>query len=117
MEFAPDGRLFVTAQAGKLRLIKNGALLAAPFLSLSVDSYGERGLLGVAFDPAFSSNGYVYYTTGSSPVHNRVRRFTADPASQDRALARSERVLLEIEAGGAWHNGVPSTLAGTASST
>lgn len=101
MEFAPDGRLFVTEQAGKLQVIKNGALLTAPFLSLSVDSYGERGLLDVAFDPAFSSNGYVYYTTGSSQVHNRVSRFPADPASPDRALAGSERVLLEIEAGSA----------------
>src|SRR3954447_16696425 len=65
MAFAPDGRLFVCLQTGQLRVIKNGALLAAPFVSLAVDPSGERGLLGVAFDPNFAANQfvYVYYTT------------------------------------------------------
>src|SRR4051812_33299572 len=64
MAIAPDGRVFVCEQTGALRVIKNDALLAAPFLSLNVDSSGERGLLGVAFDPNFTSNHfvYVYYT-------------------------------------------------------
>jgi glucose/sorbosone dehydrogenase len=53
MTFAPDGRLFVAQQGGALRVIKNGALLAQPFLTVSVNSSGERGLLGVAFDPSF----------------------------------------------------------------
>src|SRR5262245_8104296 len=52
---APDGRIFVCEQAGKLRVIKNGTLLATPFVSLTVDSVGERGLLGVAFDPSFTT--------------------------------------------------------------
>lgn len=46
--FAPDGRLFVCEQGGRLRVVKNGALLAAPFLTVTVSSVGERGLLGVA---------------------------------------------------------------------
>src|SRR5438067_1586943 len=54
MEFAPDGRLFVCEQSGRLRVIKNGSLLDQPFVSLAVDSGGERGLLGIAFDPNFS---------------------------------------------------------------
>src|SRR6188768_1581595 len=68
MEIAPDGRIFVSQQGGALRVIKNGALLPTPFLSLSVNSTGERGLLGVAFDPAFASNRYVYvyYTTSAA---------------------------------------------------
>src|SRR5947209_5565591 len=46
LEFAPDGRLFVTEQGGKLRVVKDGALVATPFLSVDVDTYGgERGLL------------------------------------------------------------------------
>ena len=53
MQFAPDGRLFVCEQGGKLRVIKNGSLLSAAFVTLSTDSSGERGLLGVAFDPGF----------------------------------------------------------------
>src|SRR4030095_1246757 len=48
MAFAPDGRIFVCQQGGQLRVIKNGALLATPFVSLTVDANGERGLLGVA---------------------------------------------------------------------
>src|SRR6267378_8596024 len=56
MQFAPDGRLFVCLQGGQLRVIKNGALLATPFLTVTVDAAGERGLLGVTFDPDFANN-------------------------------------------------------------
>ena len=96
MAFAPDGRLFVCVKTGQLRVIKNGALLAAPFLSLAVDSNGERGLLGVAFDPNFSSNQfvYLYYTTSTSPVHNRISRFTANG---DVAVSNSEVVLMDLD--------------------
>ena len=95
MAFAPDGRLFVAQQGGQLRVIKNGALLPTPFLSLDVDSNGERGLLGVAVDPNFSSNGfvYVYYTARTPAVHNRVSRFVSNG---DVAVAGSETVLLEL---------------------
>ena len=96
MEFAPDGRLFVCLQDGRLRVIKNGALLSTPFLSLTVDSSGERGLLGIAFDPNFASNNfvYVYYTATTSPRHNRVSRFTANG---DVAVAGSELAILDLE--------------------
>ena len=96
MEFAPDGRLFVCLQTGQLRVIKNGSLLPTPFVSLSVDSNGERGLLGIAFDPNFAANNflYVYYTVSSTPRHNRVSRFTANG---DIAVNGSEVVLLELD--------------------
>ena len=79
MTIAPDGRIFVCEQGGTLRVIKNGSLLPTPFLSATVSSVGERGLLGVAFDPNFGSNGfvYVYYTAVTPTIHNRVSRFTA----------------------------------------
>jgi glucose/arabinose dehydrogenase len=112
MDFAPDGRLFVCLQGGNLRVIKNGALLPTPFLTLTVDSSGERGLLGVAFDPNFATNNfiYVYYTGPGSPAHNRVSRFTA---VGDVAAAGSEMVLLNLDSlssatnhnGGAIHFG------------
>lgn len=112
---APDGRLFVAQQTGALRVVKNGQLLATPFVSLSVDSQGERGLLGVALHPNFTSNGYVYlhYTTHDNGVHNRISRFTANPANGDVAAAGSERVLVDLPAlssatnhnGGAIHFG------------
>ena len=90
--------LFVAQQGGALRVIKNGALLAQPFLTVSVNSSGERGLLGVAFDPNFATNNfvYVYYTTSSAPIHNRVSRFTASAANPDVAAAGSEVQLLNL---------------------
>jgi glucose/arabinose dehydrogenase len=108
MEFSPDGRLFVAEKGGNLRIIKNGMLLSTPFVSIPVETFGERGLLGIAFDPNFSSNGYlyVYFTALNPAIHNRVSRFTADPANPDRALAGSEFPILDLEnLGGAWHNG------------
>src|ERR1051326_3271683 len=80
MEFAPDGRLFVCQKAGQLRIIKDGALLPAPFMTVTVDTLSERGLLGVAFDPNFHTNHfpYVYYTATTPSIHNRVSRFTAN---------------------------------------
>src|SRR4051812_15908518 len=106
MAFAPDGRIFVCEQGGQLRVVKNNALLAAPFLTVTVDSAGERGLLGITFDPNFSTNGfvYIYYTATTPAVHNRVSRFTA---SRDTAVPGSEVVLLELNnlSGATNHNG------------
>ena len=96
MAFAPDGRLFVCQQGGQLRVIKNGVLLSTPFVSLTVDSSGERGLLGIAFDPNFTTNHYlyVYYTVATSPIHNRVSRFTA---AGNTAAPGSEIVILNLD--------------------
>lgn len=116
-EFAPDGRVFVTEQSGTLRVIKNGVLLPTPFLSLTVDSTGERGLLGLAFDPNFATNNflYVYYTVPGVPAHNRVSRFTANG---DVVVPGSELPILDLDAlstatnhnGGAIHFAPDGTL-------
>jgi glucose/arabinose dehydrogenase len=97
MEFAPDGRLFVCRQNGELRVIKNGTLQAVPFMTLTVDNQGERGLLGIAFDPNFASNQlvYVYYTTPTPAVHNRVSKFKANGDVRDTGVA--EVVLVDLE--------------------
>jgi glucose/arabinose dehydrogenase len=99
MAFSPDGRLFVNEQGGSLRVIKNGTLLEEPFLTVSVNSFTERGLNGIAFDPEFENNGhiYVYYTTNSDPIHNRLSRFTADTSNPDVAAAGSEQIILDLE--------------------
>jgi glucose/arabinose dehydrogenase len=96
MQFAPDGRLFVCEQGGRLRVIKNGALLSTPFVTLTVNSAGERGLLGVAFDPDFSTNSYVYvyYTATTPAIHNRISRFTANG---DVAVPGSEVVIFDLD--------------------
>jgi hypothetical protein len=60
-----DSRLFIAERAGRIRIVKNGVLLATPFLdlnavSLRVYTDGEAGLLSFAFDPKFATNGFVY---------------------------------------------------------
>lgn len=112
----PDGRLLVAKQTGSLLVIKNGAVLPTPFVSLTVDPNGERGLLGVAVHPNFASNGfvYVYYTTPSGGVHNRISRFVAN----GDVSTGSETVLVNLPAlssatnhnGGAMHFGVDGKL-------
>ncbi|MBK9317106.1 MAG: PQQ-dependent sugar dehydrogenase [Acidobacteria bacterium] len=95
MEFAPDGRLFVAEKSGSLRVIQNGQLLVTPFFTATVASQGEQGLLGIAFDPDFANNQYVYiYYTATSPnIHNRIVRLTA---SGNVAVAGSEVILLDL---------------------
>ena len=117
MAMSPDGRIFVCQQGGALRVIKNGVLLSTPFLTVTVDSAGERGLLGIAFDPNFVSNQlvYIYYTATTPAVHNRISRFTADG---DVALAGSETIIMDLpnlstatnHNGGAMHFGPDGNL-------
>lgn len=108
MAVHPDGRVFVCQQNGQLRVIKDGVVLPTPFTSLTVNSSGERGLLGIAFDPNYATNRfvYVYYTATTPTIHNRVSRFTADAANQDIAVPGSEVVLMDLETLSATnHNG------------
>ena len=94
MEAAADGRVFVCEQTGALRVIREGKLLATPFVTLPVDSTWERGLIGVTVDPGFPGNPYVYvcYVAKEPYPHHCVSRFTA---AGDVAVPDSERVLLE----------------------
>src|SRR3954468_5969369 len=79
VDFAPDGRVFVTEQQGRVRVIKDGQLLPEPFVTLDVSSARERGVLGIELDPDFAANGYVYvFHTAKTPyLHNEVSRFIA----------------------------------------
>ena len=117
MAFAPDGRLFVCEQGGRLRVIKNGVLLATPFVTVSTDSSGERGLLGIAFDPDFANNQFVYayYTATTPTLHNRVSRFTANgdvavPGSETSILDLNNLSSADNHNGGAMHFGIDGKL-------
>jgi glucose/arabinose dehydrogenase len=112
MEFAPDGRLFVAEQAGRVRIASPDGTLAT-FLNIStkVDSTGERGLLALTFDPSFSSNRYVYlhYTkkaTSTTPAHNRIVRITAN-TNGTKMVSGSEKLILRLNnlSSAANHNG------------
>jgi len=86
-------RVFVVERAGRIRLIRNGAVLADPFLDISskVDATGPGGLLSMAFAPDYRKSGrfYVLYTDGSGI---RVSEFLAS-ANRDLAMATERRVL------------------------
>jgi putative heme-binding domain-containing protein len=94
MEVAPDGRVFVCEQAGTLRVVKADRLLDQPFVKFAVDTSWERGLIGVAFDPGFVKNRYLYvnYVAAHPYPHHRISRLTA---SGDVAEAGSETILFE----------------------
>lgn len=95
MAQTPDGRIFVIEKAGTVRVIKNSQLLPTSALTLPVNAEGERGLLGITFDPNFASNQYMYvYYTNANPLQNRVSRFTV---SGDTAVASTEKIILKSE--------------------
>jgi glucose/arabinose dehydrogenase len=117
LAFTPDGRLLITTQPGRLFIVQNESLLPTPALDLGsvLCTNSERGLLGVAVDPSFAANGfiYLYYTfnkSGSCPANtaaapvNRVSRFTLSAANT--VSRASELVLIDnIPSPNGNHNG------------
>ncbi|HKW43158.1 MAG TPA: PQQ-dependent sugar dehydrogenase [Thermoplasmata archaeon] len=109
LAFAPDGRVFFAERlSGDIRILKNGAVLPTPFYSLAnTDGSGERGLLGLALDPAFPSSPWVYaYQTyddvTNATVYNRIVRIQA---SGDLGLSHSVILQLPPLSGATNHNG------------
>lgn len=112
----PDGRAFISEKAsGAIYVIKNDVKLAQPFVDETVNWAQERGGLGVAIDPDFENNQYVYYffTQSSTDEDNRekdsvtVNRLLRYTASGDTALAGSavELKTFPIVPSSATHNG------------
>ena len=103
LAFAPDGRLFLTERPGRLRVIKDGRLEREPVATLAVAAAGEGGLMGLALDPDFASNGHLYvcYTTEKpGRVVNRVARLTLRDGR-----AGMERVLIDDIPAASIHDG------------
>ncbi|MEU6414066.1 ThuA domain-containing protein [Microbispora sp. NPDC046933] len=105
MDVAPDGRVFFTELVrGQIRVYDPRTRTTSTAITIPVYSGGEDGLLGIALDPDFAKNGYlyIYYSPASAndsdPANfvNRLSRLTVGPGSQiDRA---TEKVLLEVPA-------------------
>jgi glucose/arabinose dehydrogenase len=119
---APDrsGRLFVVDQTGLIRIIDaNGTLVAEPFLDVRSrmvtlrPNFDERGLLGLAFHPRYSTNGrfFVYYTAplraGAPAGYDATARISEFRVSTNanRADPASERILLQVDKPQFNHNG------------
>ena len=80
-----DGRIFILERAGKIKIVKNGQLLPTPFADLPSEDTGDRGLIGIAFDPDFGvSNHFVYfYYTGHDLLNHLVRFSAAEDVGTD----------------------------------
>lgn len=76
LEFAPDGRLFFSeVYSGRVRVAVGGTVNTAPFIKLDGPK-GDEVVLGLALDPAFASNHFVYvFNTADNPVRSRVIRY------------------------------------------
>ena len=83
LAFLPDGRMLITERTGTIRVVQNGELQDEPWITLAVAATGEAGLLGMAVDPDFSANGYVYaaytYRDASGDLENQLVRLKEDP--------------------------------------
>lgn len=107
MAFSPDGKLYVLEQTGAMRVFQGSGInwtQIAPSnnfftgSTLVLDSAGERGLLGIAFDPDYANNRYLYcyYTATSPATHNRISRFTAN-ADGSQVVAGSEMTVMDLD--------------------
>jgi len=105
---AGDPRVFFTTKTGGVRVIKSGAVLPTPFLSVGglISGGSEQGLLGMAFHPDYANNGYFFlsYTdnTGGDSV---VSRWSVDPSNPDVADPSSEEIVIEYNQPFTNHNG------------
>jgi cytochrome c len=97
LDVAPDGRVFYTQYGGQLKIYKPDTRTTVTAGTLNVYAGGEDGLAGVALDPNFATNHwvYLYYSPAGTQEINRVSRFTVSGDTLDVA---SERVLLSIPA-------------------
>lgn len=104
-------RLFVIEKQGRIRIIKNGALLTTPFLDIDSITTGgttassEQGLLGLAFHPNYQTNGkfYVYYTSVAGAGDDTVAEYTVS-ANPDVANPTGN-VMLSVDDPQTNHNG------------
>ena len=105
-----DGRLFVTEQSGRVLAFPNdeAAREAQVFLDIRgriSDRGSEEGLLGLAFDPAYHENGYLFvYYSASNPRRSVISRFAVND-DRRQADSTSELVIMEIDQPFSNHNG------------
>jgi aldose sugar dehydrogenase len=110
LTFAPDGRLFFTERPGRVRIVKDGTLLAEPALVLTdISAVGEGGLLGLTLHPSFSTNRFVYllYTaaTAGGPLNRLVRFRETNNTLADRVVLFEQMEADAIHNGGRIHFG------------
>jgi glucose/arabinose dehydrogenase len=109
LENAHDGsnRLFVAEQPGRIRVIRDGNLLARPYLDITarVRSGGERGLLGIAFAPDFRANGHLYVNYTDNRGDTEIALFTANDPASDAPHWTGPSTVLHVSQPFPNHNG------------
>ncbi len=90
--FAPNGDIYIGQQAGAILIYRNGAVLPTPVIQLNTDGSNEKGLLGLALDPNFATNGYMYVSYTTTDEHAQLSRFTV---VNDVASLSSEVVFMK----------------------
>jgi glucose/arabinose dehydrogenase/regulation of enolase protein 1 (concanavalin A-like superfamily) len=90
--FAPNGDIYIGEQAGAILIYRNGAILPTPVIQLNTDGSNEKGLLGLALDPNFATNGYMYVSYTTTDEHAQLSRFTV---VNDVASLSSEVVFMK----------------------
>jgi len=90
--FAPNGDIYIGEQSGAILIYRNGAVLPTPVVTLNTDGSGEKGLLGLALDPNFATNGYMYVSYTTLDEHAQLSRLTVQNDTADLA---SEKVYLK----------------------
>ena len=110
--FLPDGRILVAEKAGAIKIVENGALRDEPVITLSVNTLGERGISGLAVDPDFVDNGYLYVSYVSSANRNQLSRLTmvGNTAGTEVVLLQSGQSSAVNHHGGALGFGPDGTL-------
>lgn len=106
-------RIFLVEQTGYIKVFPNDSNITSTqmnvFLNISnkiSSSSGEEGLLGLAFHPNYSSNGYFYLNyTASNPLRTVISRFSVNPGNPNKADSLSEYILMTINQPFANHNG------------
>jgi hypothetical protein len=101
-----DTRLFVVEKAGRIRIIKDGVVLATPFLDITaqVSSAGERGLLGLAFAPDYATSGRLVVNYTNTAGNTRISTFRVS-TNADVADLASEQIILAVTQPFSNHNG------------
>jgi glucose/arabinose dehydrogenase len=104
MDFANDGRIFFTERIGNVRVIQDGELIEEPVFTREVAKVSEAGMLGLALDPDFRNNNFIYvyytYVDVNGNLWNRVVRLI----EQDNK-AREDKILVDKIPGAAIHDG------------
>jgi glucose/arabinose dehydrogenase len=106
LDFAPDGRIFITERPGRIRTLEGGRLLPEPWMTFEVAAVGEAGLMGLAIDPQFAQNRFVYvaytYRAANGRLQNRLVRLREDSKTGKGTL---DKTLIDNVAGSNNHDG------------